>query len=59
MIRCDAEWLRKLADLVEAGEVEVGRVELKTGGVMMGVLQPGTLLKYEDPFVAAFVEKKP
>ena len=42
MIQTDGAWLRKLAKLVDAGEVEVARVELNNRGVILGVLQPGT-----------------
>lgn len=47
MIRIDARWLRKLADLVESGEVEVGRVDINTGGVLLGTFVPGTFANKE------------
>lgn len=47
MIRCTAEWLRLLADLVEDGEVEVGRVETRNSGVLLGTFQPGTFAMKE------------
>lgn len=42
MIQTTGEWLRLLADLVDSGEVEVGRVETNNGAVILGVLLPGT-----------------
>lgn len=47
MIRTDATWLRMLADLVESGEVQVGRVEIRNGGVMFGTFHPGTFAMKE------------
>lgn len=47
MIETDGDWLRGLADLVDAGEVEVARVELKTS-VILGVLKPGTFAKKRE-----------
>ncbi len=47
MLRCDPDWLRKLADLVEKGVVEVGRVEMRPRGVLLGVFEPGTFAKKE------------
>jgi hypothetical protein len=35
-----AEWLRELAELVERGDVEVIRCDLKTGGIVLGVVAP-------------------
>jgi hypothetical protein len=54
--RTDAEWLRRLADLVEAGEIEVGRVEPKNCGVLLGTFQPGTFAKREMKTLAVAVE---
>jgi hypothetical protein len=36
----DAEWLRRLADLVEQGVVDVIKCELREGGVVLGVVKP-------------------
>lgn len=47
MLKCDPEWLRHLADLVEKGECEVGRVEMKHKGVILGVFEAGTFAKKE------------
>lgn len=33
------EWLRNLADLVECGEVDVIKCELREGGVVLGVIK--------------------
>jgi hypothetical protein len=49
MIRTDAAWLRRLADLVETGEIEVGRVEPKDCGVLLGTFKPGTFAAREEP----------
>jgi len=41
------EWLRKLADLVEAREVDVIKCEIREGGVVLGVVKPRPLDRRE------------
>lgn len=48
MIQTDGDWLRALADLVDKGDVEVARVELKNCGVVLGVLKPGTFARKRE-----------
>jgi hypothetical protein len=39
------EFLRRLAEIVESGELEVIMIELRSGGVMMGTVKPGTWME--------------
>lgn len=47
MTRVDGAWLRALADLVDAGDVDVGRVELNPRGVILSIFEPGFLARKE------------
>lgn len=58
MIRTDAAWLRALADLVEAGEIEVGRVEPNGCGVLFGTFHPGTFAMKEIAADIKYVEQR-
>jgi len=57
VILTTAEYLRMLADLVERGEVEVGRIELRTA-VVFGTFQPGTFAAKELQADAVDVDRR-